>query len=164
MIATEINKPRIAPWLIALYFGPLLLTLLIALMVDILIAKIIALIIAFIMFLHIIFISKTQYVLSGNTIHFKSLYGSKKIYIPDIKSIKPLRYREIFPLIRYFGSTMHTGYHWHHVHKKIFMCITNTKDLVLIETKDKKYLISPSNQKEFIKKIIKIKKLNQIHI
>jgi len=154
----EVNKPEIAPWLIAIYAGPLLLTLLIFFFNDFLIANLLALLIAIVMVVHLIFIFKTRYHLIGNLLYFRSLYGSKTINLKEVKRIDRVKYKEMVPLIRYFGSSMYAGYHWHPEHKKVFMCIVNTKDLILIDTKERQYLISPSNPEEFIKKINKRKK------
>lgn len=95
-----------------------------------------------------------SYTISPEGITINRIMFSFCIPIGDITKIKKVSYSDLFINIRLFGSGGFWGYFgifYSTVYGKINMQASNMENMILISTSDnKKYIISPDNQQEFI--------------
>ncbi len=102
-------------------------------------------------------ILSTRYLIADEELVIRALPiigGSKRIKIDSIKHVG----KTFIPFgFRIFGASFHGGYYYIPGHGRVFMVITNFKDGVIIETNERKFIITPSNPDEFINTLTTIR-------
>jgi Bacterial PH domain len=107
-------------------------------------------------------IHPVSYTISPDGITINKILFSSSISIGDITEIKKVNYSDLFITIRLFGSGGLWGYFgifYSTVYGKLNMQASNMQEMILISTtENKKYIISPENQQEFIDVLHGVKK------
>ena len=113
------------------------------------IASIISVLIGIIILLILLSFYKTRYILTDSELIIKTtklIGGKKNIPLKTIKSVEPT----IIPFgIRLYGASFHGGYYHIPGLGRVFMCLTNFNDGLLIRTVTGTYIITPSNPANF---------------
>lgn len=93
-------------------------------------------------------LSPKSYVLYDNELVIKQQIRSKRISYKEIKDIKLIQNEDLKGLIRTFGIGSlfgEVGKFYHKKYGRLNLFASQHKNIVLIETANKKYIISPNN-------------------
>jgi len=114
--------------------------------------------VALIMLLILASLFRTRYILTDKELILRTsilIGGSKTIALESVRSVE----KTIMPFgIRLFGASFHGGYYYIPGLGRAFLAITNFKDVLLINTDQGNFVITPSNPLGFREAILNRKR------